>query len=661
MARQFAQVPVQVNAPTRTPSRLSSRRETAAASLLHGIGVRPVIARAPCACGGSCPACRGGGAALRVSEPIDPAEREAEHVAGIVMRAPEGAAPVLPAIRADPGLASALQRDEGEPPPDTPVADPRLVLPDFFDRRLDWFEMSRPFATRGADLLTFGDTRTYLAVGNLWRNNYRFFADFGLSDKLSADAANFVTPFAIDSALKRDFPTPSELFERNADITSFVISPTVFTFDLGDIPGTLRSPLSVIFGGNKDNPYRRKPRHTLGRKADSTAPAPHLAVLAQRQVDRTLAATGSTLPSSALDFFNTRFGRDFSAVRVHTGSDAAASARAVGAKAYTVGRDIVFGAGRYDPHGREGRHLLAHELTHVVQQGAASPPLTRRMEVQERAHTGNAAAHAAGSQLSMSAADPAVRVREPRILRTPDRTQERLMTPDSSIQGQTYPAPRCGANPGCTLSFQFLEASTGTRPAPESRFPSYWRGARVRISGGITPACGPCQSLEMVQTIRNVVRGADGALVSVRPIDQTYARRAGYEDANAPAATLGWAIDAHATSTQPLFTQSGHGMPGDTTMPAEITDEPGSYPHERNTGKEFNTYLLCVNGAQSIPLGYVRWGYWIDEDGNARFEPAQPQARCGALDSLFDAAARWNSFSDLIDLDVDRSPPAPSP
>jgi len=65
-----------------------------------------------------------------------------------------------------------------------------------------------------------------------------------------------------------------------------------------------------------------------------------------------------------------RFGHDFSHVRVHADEQAAESARAVNALAYTVGRDIVFGRGRYAPGSTEGRRLLAHEMAHVVQQGS---------------------------------------------------------------------------------------------------------------------------------------------------------------------------------------------------------------------------------------------------------------------------------------------------
>ncbi|WP_295386940.1 DUF4157 domain-containing protein [uncultured Thiodictyon sp.] len=68
---------------------------------------------------------------------------------------------------------------------------------------------------------------------------------------------------------------------------------------------------------------------------------------------------------------------DFSQVRIHTGTPAAQSAQAVAARAYTVGRDIVFGAGQYDPGSRDGQRLLAHELTHVIQgRSQAAVPTT---------------------------------------------------------------------------------------------------------------------------------------------------------------------------------------------------------------------------------------------------------------------------------------------
>lgn len=79
---------------------------------------------------------------------------------------------------------------------------------------------------------------------------------------------------------------------------------------------------------------------------------------------------GQSLPESSRAFFEPRFGADFSSVRIHTGTRAAETARSINARAFTTGRDIVFGSGQYAPHTTTGRHLLAHELTHTLQQNS---------------------------------------------------------------------------------------------------------------------------------------------------------------------------------------------------------------------------------------------------------------------------------------------------
>ena len=80
-------------------------------------------------------------------------------------------------------------------------------------------------------------------------------------------------------------------------------------------------------------------------------------------------SSGQPLDAQTRAFMEPRFGHDFSRVRIHTDAPAAEAARAVNALAFTMGDDVVFAAGQYDPGTREGKSLLAHELTHVVQQG----------------------------------------------------------------------------------------------------------------------------------------------------------------------------------------------------------------------------------------------------------------------------------------------------
>ena len=79
---------------------------------------------------------------------------------------------------------------------------------------------------------------------------------------------------------------------------------------------------------------------------------------------------GQPLSESERAFYEPRFGYDFSQVRVHTGTQAAEAAREVNARAFTMGRNLVFGGGQYAPGTTRGRRLLAHELTHVLQQSA---------------------------------------------------------------------------------------------------------------------------------------------------------------------------------------------------------------------------------------------------------------------------------------------------
>jgi Domain of unknown function (DUF4157) len=88
-------------------------------------------------------------------------------------------------------------------------------------------------------------------------------------------------------------------------------------------------------------------------------------------VKRTLSGSGRALDASLSADMGARFGRDFSHVRVHQGGLAEQSARDVSARAYTVGRDVVFGAGEYAPGSQAGQRLIAHELAHVAQQTSA--------------------------------------------------------------------------------------------------------------------------------------------------------------------------------------------------------------------------------------------------------------------------------------------------
>lgn len=126
---------------------------------------------------------------------------------------------------------------------------------------------------------------------------------------------------------------------------------------------------------------------------------------------------GQPLDKATRDFMEPRFGHDFSDVRVHTDSRAADSAQALQANAYTTGRDIYFASGMYAPASQEGQHLLAHELTHTVQQENGEKPM---------------AASPAGGVLVGDAADP---------LETQAEQVASAVVSDRSAHAEVIPAP----------------------------------------------------------------------------------------------------------------------------------------------------------------------------------------------------------------------------
>ncbi len=150
---------------------------------------------------------------------------------------------------------------------------------------------------------------------------------------------------------------PGDVDEQEADrIADEVVSGTSGSVSQRDCAG---SP--------SDSPSLKR----KAEKSPQTKAAPNLGAIArptvQNQTPYQLGG-GQPLAEPEKAFFESRLGYDFSHVRVHTDASAVESARAINALAYTVGRDVVFGAGQYVPGSNAGRRLLAHELAHVAQQ-----------------------------------------------------------------------------------------------------------------------------------------------------------------------------------------------------------------------------------------------------------------------------------------------------
>jgi hypothetical protein len=137
--------------------------------------------------------------------------------------------------------------------------------------------------------------------------------------------------------------------------------------------GTIHREFDASNEEEKEETVQRKPLSgSSGIPAQSPA-----------HVHDAVGSGGRPLDQRTRGFFESRMGYDLGGVRIHTDSTAGISARAINAKAYTLGGNIVFGSGQYSPDSESGRHLLAHELAHVVQQRTNHDPALQRRTFRE--------------------------------------------------------------------------------------------------------------------------------------------------------------------------------------------------------------------------------------------------------------------------------------
>lgn len=256
--------------------------------------------------------------------------------------------PLLPPITLFPGGASLSTTSELASLPDsasggTPTSS------------IDWFAMNRPFSNRGVGQLTSSDAS---AIEAHWNYSFDFFRSIGATRSHAIFFSNMMVPMAIDSSLQRDYSTWWERTDRELGTSSKILSPTLIRFDLDNLFGTIR-PF-----WDPSNPYQ------IQRKTNANS-----AGVASETTTNLISASkggGSPMPDQTKTFMENRFGYDFSDVRIHAGNDAATMSRDLNAKAFTVSNNIYFNQGNFSPNTSEGKQLLAHELTHTLQQGGSA-------------------------------------------------------------------------------------------------------------------------------------------------------------------------------------------------------------------------------------------------------------------------------------------------
>ena len=186
-----------------------------------------------------------------------------------------------------------------------------------------------------------------------------FPADFSRIPLYARTAARIQTKLSVS--------TPGDSYEREADRVAAQVLRMPETQVQG--PCACGGTCSDCTAGGHDveGPQRQA--------SHGQAYAPEPSVPPESPIHDVLRSPGQPLDLGTRAFMNPRFGHDFARVRVHIGPQAAASATALRARAYTLGNHIVFGAGQYAPTTASGRLLIAHELTHVLQQGSTPEPM----------------------------------------------------------------------------------------------------------------------------------------------------------------------------------------------------------------------------------------------------------------------------------------------
>lgn len=174
----------------------------------------------------------------------------------------------------------------------------------------------------------------------------------------------------LDSELRNGTSTPGK-----SSVTSRLSAAPQLIFRVAD-PETARALGEAMSAGPATRVQRDAAPGAAGARDDNG-----VADGAEAAVARAASGSGSSLPGHLQRQFESSLGADLSGVRVHTGGESQAAAHAVGAKAYTVGQDIHFGAGKYQPDDPFGMHLLAHEVAHTVQQRGGAARRQNKLEV----------------------------------------------------------------------------------------------------------------------------------------------------------------------------------------------------------------------------------------------------------------------------------------
>jgi hypothetical protein len=328
--------------------------------------------------------------------------------------------------------------------------------------------------------------------------------------------------------------------------------------------------------------------HEADRLADRVTR--HAVVGADSPRPTTQHIDGAMLSDADREYFQPCFGHDFSAVRIHTDQAAAESARSIGAKAYTVGSHIFFGANEYQPENQSGRRLLAHELAHTIQQTALSTP-----------------------------------------------------SGDGVAQRQTLPAPRVpGTAPSVTQATRITSGEGNFtvdtyRPVDSAPGQNVAKDVGAEIKLTFRPASVVfTDKIAFIQVLRPIV---------------LFANERG-RATQASAGEAGWALDRLAGRKSPIYGENDNGTAGANTHfgyqnlsgtePAWMYDRT-SEPRAAGAAVSLVGTSFALDAQHGAYLGGVRWGFNCSAAGAVTTVPVSLESAVGPTGPQRRALELWNA------------------
>jgi hypothetical protein len=356
----------------------------------------------------------------------------------------------------------------------------------------------------------------------------------------------------------------------------------------------------------------------------------HASSVAPAAVHQVLRAAGQPLDAATRAFFEPRYHHDFSRVRIHADRDADASARALGAAAYTVGSQIAFARGRYRPSTGEGRRLLAHELAHVAQQRSV-PDARSDVALGKRSDPAERSADAA-AQRALAGTQPAVldaSETAPIVRRSSVDTWGGTFDNDLQYEA-TNERDGKQANYGATIQIRFTPKPVvrADKIALVQTASTTWNDTSHFVGTGAERKATEARSTPSGTHIDQVGLSSITPLVAMR-------------NPRAPSMDLAESVPGKSTRFGIPSAKDPESRKAWVFDPAAF----GPIPDEVAASQSLQTAALAVSGPQKgVYYGAVSWGW--EKEANARTATLKPFARVSgdAPSAEFNLASTlWNA------------------